>query len=187
MLCYDGTDASEGTDLAESNSSKECVICHYWYFNHGFKFQDFVNNGCHVFKRLSANIRDIAIITIKNVDSWCIICNISKTEAINLLENSALKIVYEEILSQSTPDSFFFTCFALLYIKWLTVWTSISLLMLVLDILVKAGDGSNVKNGLNVKQLPKQPPMLKTLMHKILVGLWVKNLTFSMKILLFQF
>ena len=69
MLCYDGTDASEGTDLAESNSSKECVICHYWYFNHGFKFQDFVNNGCHVFKRLSANIRDIAIITIKNVDS----------------------------------------------------------------------------------------------------------------------
>ena len=43
--------------------------------------------------------------------------------------------------------------------------------MLVLDILVKAGDGSNVKNGLNVKQLPKQPPMLKTLMQKILVGL----------------
>ena len=59
--------------------------------------------------------------------------------------------------------------------------------MLVLDILVKAGDGSNVKNGLNVKQLPKQPAMLKTLMQKTLVGLWVKHLTFSMKILLFQF
>ena len=98
MLYYDGIDASEGTDLAESNSCKECVICHYWYFNHGFRFQDFARNGCHVFKRLSANIRDIAIITIKNVDSWCIICN-SKTEAINLLENSVLKIVYEEILS----------------------------------------------------------------------------------------
>ena len=88
------------------------MIYHYWYFNHGFKFQDFVSNGYHVFKRLSTNIRDITIITIKNIDSWCIICNISKSEAIDLLENSVLKIVYEEILSQSTPDSFFyFFCF----------------------------------------------------------------------------
>ena len=39
--------------------------------------------------------------------------------------------------------------------------------------------GSNVKSGLNVKQLVKQPPTLKTLMQKSLVGLWVKNLTFS--------
>ena len=38
---------------------------------------------------------------------------------------------------------------------------------------------SNVKNGLNVKELAKQPPTLKRLMQKIMVGLWVKNLTFS--------
>ena len=30
-------------------------------------------------------------------------------------------------------------------------------------------DGSNVKNGLKIKQLAKQPLMLKTLMQKILV------------------
>ena len=35
--------------------------------------------------------------------------------------------------------------------------------------------GSNVKNGLKVKQLAKQHPTLKTLMQKTLVGLWVKN------------
>ena len=40
--------------------------------------------------------------------------------------------------------------------------------------------GSNVVNGLIVKQLAQQPPKLKTLMQKILVG-------HEQKILLFQF
>ena len=35
--------------------------------------------------------------------------------------------------------------------------------------------GSNIENGLKVKQLAKQPPTSKTLMQKILVGFWVKN------------
>ena len=38
--------------------------------------------------------------------------------------------------------------------------------------------GSNVKNGIKVKQLAKQPATLKTLMQKILVGLWVKQFKF---------
>ena len=37
------------------------------------------------------NMSDIAIVTIKNVDYRCIIHNISKSEAINLLENSVLE------------------------------------------------------------------------------------------------
>ena len=37
---------------------------------------------------LSVNISDIAIITIKNVYYRCIIHNISKSEAINLLKSS---------------------------------------------------------------------------------------------------
>ena len=36
-----------------------------------------------------------------------------------------------------------------------------------------------IKNGLKVKQLSKQPPTLKTLMQKILFGLWVRNFNFS--------
>ena len=47
------------------------------------------------------------------------------------------------------------------------------------NILVFFYYGSNVKNGVKVKQLAKQPPKLKMLMQKILVGLWVKNFTFS--------
>ena len=56
-------------------------------FNHGLEFQDSVCNVCHDSTMLSG----IAIITIKNVDYRCIIHEISKSEAINLLENSALE------------------------------------------------------------------------------------------------
>ena len=47
MLYYYRIDLNEGTDLSKSNSHKECEVCHYCYFNHGFKFQSFVCNGCH--------------------------------------------------------------------------------------------------------------------------------------------
>ena len=88
------------------------MICHYWCFNHGFKFQDSVCNGCHDSTMLSVNISDIAIVTIKNVDYRCIIDNISKSEAIDLLRNSVLEdrgyIQTKYCLKfQSIPDSFF--------------------------------------------------------------------------------
>ena len=68
MLYYDRIDISEGIDLAKSNNSKECMICHYWFFNQGFEFRDSVCNGCHDLTMLSVSISDIAIIAIKNVD-----------------------------------------------------------------------------------------------------------------------
>ena len=40
---------------------------------------------------LSVNISDIAIITMKNVGYGCVIHNISKYEAINLLKNYFLE------------------------------------------------------------------------------------------------
>ena len=40
---------------------------------------------------LSVNISEIAIITVKNVDYRCIMYNINKSEAINLLENYVLE------------------------------------------------------------------------------------------------
>ena len=67
------------------------MIGHYWFFNHEFELQDSVYNGCHDLTMLSVNISNIAIITVKNVDYCCIIHNISKSEAINLLKNSALQ------------------------------------------------------------------------------------------------
>ena len=71
-MYYERIDVSEGIDPTKSNKSKECMICHYWFFNHGFKFEDSVCNGCHDFSMLSFNISDISIITVKNVGYRCI-------------------------------------------------------------------------------------------------------------------
>ena len=60
-------------------------------FNHGFKFQDYVCSGCNDFSMMCLNISDITIITVKNVDYRCIMYNISKSEATNLLQNSVLE------------------------------------------------------------------------------------------------
>ena len=42
MLYYDRIDISEGIDPAKSNESRECMNSHYFFFNHGFKFRNYV-------------------------------------------------------------------------------------------------------------------------------------------------
>ena len=69
------------------------MICHYWLFNHGFKFQDYVCNGCHDLRMVCLNLSDITIITVKNIDYRYIIHDISKSEVINLLEIAVLENV----------------------------------------------------------------------------------------------
>ena len=40
MLYDDKIDVSKGTDVSKTNASKECDICHYWYFlDKGFKYE----------------------------------------------------------------------------------------------------------------------------------------------------
>ena len=91
MLYFDGIDVSEGTDVNETSASKECDICHYWYFlNYSFKFQPNVCNRCHDLLMMSMNLSDIAILNIKESDYRCIISLISKTEAIKLMQNEYL-------------------------------------------------------------------------------------------------
>ena len=91
MPYYDRIDISEGIDPTKSNKSRECMIYRYWFFGHGFKFQYSVCSGCHDLSMVYLNISDIAIITVKNVDYRCIMYNISKSEAIDLLETSMLE------------------------------------------------------------------------------------------------
>ena len=88
MLYFDRIDVSKGIDVNETSASKECDICHYWYFlNKGFKFQPNVCNRCQDLLMMSMNLSDIAILNIKGSDYHCIITGISKSEAINLLQN----------------------------------------------------------------------------------------------------
>ena len=82
MLYYDRIHVSEGIDINKTSASKECDICHYWYFlNKGFKFQLYVCNRCHDLLIISLNLYcDVAILIIKNRDYHCIISGISKSE-----------------------------------------------------------------------------------------------------------
>ena len=42
MLYFDRIYVSEGINVNKINASKECNICHYWYFlNYSFKFQPY--------------------------------------------------------------------------------------------------------------------------------------------------
>ena len=48
MLQYENIDASEGIDGNKTSPSKECELCHYWFFKDvGFKFEEHVCNRCH--------------------------------------------------------------------------------------------------------------------------------------------
>ena len=89
MLYYDRTDVSEGIDVNKTSASKECDVCHYWYFlNYSFKFQPNFCNRCHDLLMMSINLNDIAILNIKGY--CCIISLISKNEAINLIQSADL-------------------------------------------------------------------------------------------------
>ena len=91
MLYYDRIDVSEGIDVNKTSASKECDICHYWYFlNYSFKFQPNVCNRCHDLLMMSINPSDITILNIKSSDYCSIISLISKNEAIKLLQNADL-------------------------------------------------------------------------------------------------
>ena len=80
VLYYDGIDISERIDVNKTSESKECNICHYWYFlNKGFKFQLYVCNGCHDLLMIPMNLSDIAILNIKGLVYRCIISGISKS------------------------------------------------------------------------------------------------------------
>ena len=88
MIYFDRIDVSEGINVNKTSASKECDVCHYWYFlNYSFKFQPNVCNRCHDLLIMSRNLSDIAILNIKGCNYRCIISLISKNEAINSIEN----------------------------------------------------------------------------------------------------
>ena len=52
-------------DPAKSNNSKKRKVYDYWIFNHGFKYQDYVCNGCSNLLMMCVNISNIAMIAVK--------------------------------------------------------------------------------------------------------------------------
>ena len=91
MLQYERIDASEGINLNKSDKLKECMICHYWYFKDiGYKYQPHVCNGSHDLSIVVYDLNDYMILNIKGIDYRCCVFNMSKNDAMNLLNNSML-------------------------------------------------------------------------------------------------
>ena len=90
MIFYERIDKSASIDFNKSKGSKECMICHFWYFSDGFKYQSYVCNGCYDFSMTVQNLSDFFVVTVKNIDYRVYIANVDKKAAIYLLNNSIL-------------------------------------------------------------------------------------------------
>ena len=91
MLEYDKIDVSESTDTNKTGASKECDICHYWYFlNKNFSHESYLCNGCHGLMQKALNFHDVAIVSIKENDYRTHFWYMSKNDAIDLMNNSSL-------------------------------------------------------------------------------------------------
>ena len=92
MLQYEKTSISEAIDTNKTSASKECMLCHYWYFKDvGFKFEPHVCNKCHDVLMTAYEFKNIAILNVKGVDFRCMLWGISKYDAVNRLNNSVLE------------------------------------------------------------------------------------------------
>ena len=84
-------DISEGVYTNKTSASRDCMLCHYWYFKVvGFQFKAHVCNKCHDILMTAYELQNIAISDVKGIDFRCILWGISKDEAVNRLSNSVL-------------------------------------------------------------------------------------------------
>ena len=89
MLQYKKIDVLERIDVNKTSLSKECKLCHYWFFKDvGFKFEEHVCNKCHDLLTIAYSLKDIAILNAKGATFRCILMGISKNEGLKRLNNS---------------------------------------------------------------------------------------------------
>ena len=75
MLEYERIDTSEGIDINKTNKSKECILCHYWYFlDNNFSYGPYLCNGCYNIMQKSNNFKNMAIVHVKKVYTEFIFC-----------------------------------------------------------------------------------------------------------------
>ena len=91
MLEYDRIDISEGIDDNKRNLSKECMLCHYWYFlDKNFSYGPYLRDGCYNITQKSIKLKNIAIVHVKKSVYRIYFQYMSKLEAKKLMTNSNL-------------------------------------------------------------------------------------------------
>ena len=92
MLQYEKIDVSEGIDVNKTSASKECELCHYWFFkNVEFKFEEHVCNGCHDLLTMAYLLENMVILSAKGATCRCVLGGISRNEGLRRLNNSVLE------------------------------------------------------------------------------------------------
>ena len=88
MLEYEKIDITEGIDVDMSNKSKECMLCHYWYFlNKTFSYGPYLCDGCNNMMQKSISSKNIAIVHIKKSVYRIYFLYMSKRKAEKLINN----------------------------------------------------------------------------------------------------
>ena len=109
MLEYDKIDISEGIDLNKSSNSRECSLCHFWYFldtfdelrskelgssvgirRKNFNYQKYLCDGCHDMSMKAVSIKNLAIVYSKGNAYRIHFWYLSKDDAISIIHNSNL-------------------------------------------------------------------------------------------------
>ena len=91
MLQFDRIDVSEGIDVNKTILSKTCELFYYWFFKDvGFKYQNYLCNGCHDLMQKPKSFDNVAIVFVKGnayrINFWYV----SKDDAFNIMNGSNL-------------------------------------------------------------------------------------------------
>ena len=90
MLEYERIDISDGVDVNMSGKSKECMLCHYWYFlDKNVSYGPYLCDGCYIVQKCT-KLKNIAIVHVKKSAYRIYFLYISKREAKKIMTNSNL-------------------------------------------------------------------------------------------------
>ena len=88
MLRYQKIDVLEGIDVNKTSASKECELCHYWFFKSiALKFEEHVCNKCHDLLMIAYSLKDVAILNTKGATFRCILIGICKNKGLKRLND----------------------------------------------------------------------------------------------------
>ena len=95
MLEYERIDISGEIDINKTNKSKECMLCHYWYFlDKNFSYRPYLCDGCYNMMQESIDSKNIAIVYVRGnayrIHFWYMSKHKRKRKAIHLMTNSNL-------------------------------------------------------------------------------------------------
>ena len=82
MLGHQKIDVSELIDRIKASASKECELCHYWFFKDvEFKCEKHVCNRCHDLLTMFPSRKNIVILSGKEASFRCARCRLVKMKS----------------------------------------------------------------------------------------------------------